>query len=532
MFPTTMAMKRLAFMLLLSAIIHPTAFAQCAGVTSCAAASCNASDVQNALNSINTDGTTLTIPSCSAGVNWSSSVTYNQTNSTIIIGASGPTGYNAQGSPTGFTDQTVILDNVNHASGDPATFQINAASGKSFRLSGITFETGASGGSSNTGPIRVSGSLSSIRIDHNHFSGLSYVSLLINGDHLFGVFDHNQVDLAAGSSFQGIWFWADNWDGDSNGDGSWADPTNLGTNQFMFAENNTFNGGGTGANDCTHGGRYVWRYNTMNDNIAIQTHPTGGSGRARGCRAWEVYNNNFVGSNSSPEYNVYFLSAGTGVMWGNSAPAGYEQFVSAHNVRSDNSDYSQTATPNGWGYCGTAFDGTGSGWDQNSSSSTGYACIDQVGRGVGQLLSGQFPSAVNTATNTMSWPNQAQEPVYEWMDTWTAVPGYGYGFWNVSEGPSVIVQNQDYYLWCNSSSPTGCTSYDGTSGVGSGLLAARPSTCTAKTGYFATDTSTLYQCGSGNTWAAFYTPYTYPHPLTQGTPVAPLPPTDLKAVVN
>lgn len=57
--------------------------------------------------------------------------------------------------------------------------------------------------------------------------------------------------------------------------------------------------------------------------------------------------------------------------------------------------------------------------------------------------------------------------------------------------------------------------FDGSSGVGVGLLSARPSSgLTVGVGYWATDESVLYRATSATTWTVHYTPYAYPHPLT------------------
>jgi len=190
-------------------------------------------------------------------------------------------------------------------------------------------------------------------------------------------------------------------------------------------------------------------------------------------------------------------------------------------------------TPSNWGYCGTQFGP--SNWDGNTDS-TGYPCIDQIGRGKGDLLKGNFPNKVNSTTGTISWPHQAIEPMYEWQDSYTG-PGYATSFWGSTT--SNIVANRDYYLWCNPASPAGCSNFDGTVGTGTGLLAARPATCTAGPGgntngvaYWATDTSTLYVCNPTNTWTAYYTPFTYPHPLTLGTDPAPVAPTNISVVIH
>jgi hypothetical protein len=98
---------------------------------------------------------------------------------------------------------------------------------------------------------------------------------------------------------------------------------------------------------------------------------------------------------------------------------------------------------------------------------------------------------------------------------------------------NAIAENQQFWNYK--------TSFNGTVGVGSGLLSARPSTCTTGVGYWATDQGEwnskhsgpdgqLYRCTSPNTWALYYRPLTYPHPLRTNSMVAP--PTNLSAVVE
>ena len=468
------------------------------------ALSCSSTDVQNALAKVTSDGAIINIPAGTC--QWSTTVTYNQTYSTTILGA-------GSRSIVGGGDVTVIVDDIARGS-DVPDLQVNTASGKSFRISGLTFQ-GGTGGTTYHGLLHISGTSQQVRIDHIHFNQILDTSMQV--DDVYGVMDHCLFDLGAGTTHNGIHF--DTPGAGGFGDEAWSAATSLGSSNFFFVENNTFNGGW--ADDCGDGGgRFVIRYNTLNG-TPIQTHPTGGGGRLRGCRAWEVYKNTYNGSSSSPVYNAFWVSNGTGVIWGNSAPVGYENFITGHVMRANNSTYAQTAPPNGWGYCGTGQTGTASAWDENTSS-TGYACIDQLGRGKGDLLVNNFPNAVDQATGTIAWPNQALEPIYEWDDTWAQVPGYPTGaFWAESDPPAV--QNRDYYLYAST--------FNGTSGTGSGLLSARPSTCTPEVAYWATDTQTLYQCATTNTWSVYYKPYVYPHPLdVTSSATAPAAPANLVAV--
>ncbi len=174
----------------------------------------------------------------------------------------------------------------------------------------------------------------------------------------------------------------------------------------------------------------------------------------------------------------------------------------------------------------------GSGWDDNTDH-LGYPCIDQPGRGLGDLLTGTFPTKTNSTTGTVAWPNQALEPIYVWNNSLVPNPGYGGSFYADDTGGRVVA-DRDYYAQATGIQTNSTTPFDGTTGTGWGTLANRPTTCTTGVGYWATNQGSwnksvsnpygvqqngasglLYKCTSTNTWTLYYTPYTYPHPLAQ-----------------
>jgi hypothetical protein len=286
----------------------------------------------------------------------------------------------------------------------------------------------------------------------------------------------------------------------------------------------------------------VARFNTINAMI-FQGHATqGGTLDYRGCRAHEYYQNTLNQTlTGNPTVDALFITSGTGMVWGNNATpsgtggtaTGYVNFISWIDDRYDSSTYPITVPPAGWGPCGTHFNGTASNWDGNTNSD-GYPCIDQVGRGVGDLVSGNFSSKCNITTNpgcnifTGQQTHEALEPWYEWLDAWSTPDTWGGTFSSIGLGnTNQIASNRDYYLNSNPGSGANCTGFTGSTGVGCGILSSRPSACTAGVAYWATDQGSwnasgsggqglLYKCtvtGNPGTWALFYTPYSYPHPL-------------------
>jgi hypothetical protein len=160
-------------------------------------------------------------------------------------------------------------------------------------------------------------------------------------------------------------------------------------------------------------------------------------------------------------------------------------------------------------------------------------CMDQPTRGAGVLLSGTTP--------TPSGPvNQALDPAYEAADS---LPGTATH--TLSSMFGSLINNRDWYAESvNQAAQTSATApFNGTSGAGHGTLARRPTTCTPRVGYWATDQGTwnrsgsggqgqLYVCTATNTWTLYYTPYVYPHPLISGGAPVPSPsaPTNLRII--
>lgn len=513
------------------------------------AASCNQTDVQTAFNGVTATTPTVNIPAgtqstCIWGASDTGvSLSVPSGSAGLTVAGAGSCSGDGRFNTLSCNDSTSIKDAMPNISGNPdrPVWSINVPSGVPLTVKGLTITgSGTSPVQTFAGAITVSGGSQLIHFTQMHLVNMNQVTLgLLSGTG--GLFDLSILQQANASIiFRTQAATTNDWAGQI----PWSQPTNLGTLSQWYFERDQIVGG---SSDCDKGGRFVVRYNTFIAGTGtaqwLLTHPTGEPGGAiRGCRAWEAYNNTFK-TNGITVFSQWFLSAGAGVTWGNtfdtSGGGSVSNLLTLIAERSTNTTYSQTPTPNGWGYCGTHQTGTGSAWDQNTNANSGYHCFDTPGMGVGDLITASatasFPTIVNTTTGTIAWIHQVSEGVYEWMDTYT--PGNWINANQYSSiSPAPLQKNADYFIWCNPSSTSGCTSFTGAQGVGSGTLASRPSTCTPGVGYFATDQGSwnhsgtgqsglFYKCGpSANTWAQTYTPAIFPNPLSSGsTPAAATP---------
>jgi hypothetical protein len=483
------------------------------------AASCSQAHVSTALSAVSAGGTVL-IPAGTC--NWSTGITWTAPANVTIRGAGSLT-------TMGGGDATVIVDDY---TANTPLMEITVASTGVFRMAGLTMQGGL-GGLKDWGMLRINGP-GVIRLDHNHFNtqthATSVVKVMTLVAEVTGVVDNSILDVRANDAvyvYQAI----------ANSNLPWAAATAFGGSDYFFFEDNQINGDVSGISsrlvDCFSSSRVVVRFNTLKYAAGPEVHATGHAGDDRGCRSMESYHNQFsqAPGQLGTAYNMHDASSGTHLVWGNAADANtLANFVIFNVTRKNNDTYGQAATPSGWGYCGTAFNGAGSNWDGNTDGALGYPCIDQPGRGQGQLLTGLFSSKLNDSTGSIAWPNQALEPVYVWMLSGTPTANV---YSNNSSGR--VVADRDYYAQVSGVQTTASSPFDGTSGTGWGTLANRPTTCTTGVGYFATDQGAwnastantegvqrngadglLYTCTSTNTWTLYYTPYTYPHPLRGG----------------
>lgn len=533
--------RRNLFFLTPLILVAPAGLCACSvNGTTLTAASASEGDV-SACASLIAAGDTLVIPA--GGATWNTTLTItiptSASSSTIttIQGATTCTGSGDHNLGTSgivsCIDGTTITGAV---SGNPSLVIVPPATGE-LRVTGLTITANTE---TYHGIVNFNGTSTNpgIRLDHCHFTGNPYGTGDIEIDGwVYGVIDHNIFFGAEANENEIRVYNGGYWNGETDGLGhaSWADSPHFGSNKAIYIEANYFYSNSTGrggyVNDCGVGGRFVTRFNTTYYQfVPSYTHGTTGSGGAyRGCRMLELYgnNNNWV---TAAYYTYMNMESGTAIIWGNTLQH-YRSIINEDNSRSAGpSVYLQKAPPAGWGYCGNYLGSqpTDSAWDGNTNSITGYPCMDQPGRGKGDLLEGNFPKVCDETRGCPNYtgtrPNQEMEPVYAWGNSYDSTMT---NYWQSSaDAKPIMANNRDYYFPCGSKNSS-CSSFTGAYGVGSGTLGSRPSTCTSGVGYWATDQGSwnrsgngfgngvFYVCSATNTWTSYYTPYTYPHPLAE-----------------
>jgi len=491
-----------------------SALAACSGSGTswnCTAGS-TVAQVQSAVNSA-TDGAVITFAAGS----------YSWGNGIALSNAKGVT---LQGAGAGSSIVTATAGSV---------ISMTTLSGNNthlYRITGFTFQNA---------PSNLifwffgNGTLNNLRVDHNTFSNYATGAIAIflgetssNGKY-FGLIDHNTFSGAV--NFMGMKVLGP------------GDPTRYatsvrGTGSNIFLEDNTFDFDsatdlGSGCIDAWFSSAVVFRFNTVRNCLVTAHGTTHGGGTVN----FEVYQNTLKRLGGDPTWQdgtrlVHHQGSGEITVWGNT-------FVHAGTIGGALSvTHYRSATPSAAGYDPTLgrCDGTSPRDGNTAPSGTyfGWPCWNQPGRA---------PAGGAPAYGTLS-------PIYTWMNvdssTSGKVPILIENPWSATNpGVATHIQSgRDYYDAVSASAQTSAAApFNGTTGMGFGTLANRPTTCshvTAPNGengggvaYWATDQGNwnnsvagpdgqLYRCSATNTWTVAYFPYTYPHPLQQGA-VVPVP---------
>lgn len=456
------------------------------GQTLTLSAGATAADVQAAIDNSD-DCATLTFDAGS--YSWTSDINFSMSKGVTLICA-------PAGNCTVTGDATLGMNGT-----------CSGTSTKLYRVSGFVF-SGESRRFWWYGPSACR--LTQIRIDHNTFSGQSGGITLMNfgenssvNNYFYGVVDHNTINYPTSIFFAEL----------INGTNSPAKGA-LGSAGNLFFEDNTItitdeDNSGSGCIDGWGGHAVVWRFNTVT-NCRILMH---GVVHEWGPINFEVYHNTILHTPLSDlptgYRSIHHQGSGTMMVFENviSQAPGQSHDANAMNVLHYRAF---EATPD---LC----DGTSPNDGNRAPIGTyaGYPCKRQPGRDVDATL----------------------YPIYSWRNHWSD-DGSLVRLECDGTAPSCtkhVVENRDYYNAVSKNPQTSPTSpFNGTSGMGFGLLANRPTTCMTGpeaadsgrggVGYWATDQGEwnsnnpgadgqLYICTATNTWSLHYTPYQYPHPL-------------------
>jgi hypothetical protein len=430
------------------------------------AASCSQTDVQAAIDQA-ADGDTVVVPAgtCTWG---------NPANSPVApvsIGRDPVTGQPSAQHPRkalsiigAGVDKTVIIDGQSQNPNIADALYWDTNDNAPSRLSGFTFQGGVVPAQANdNGTVFIFGTSHRLRVDNIKFIPTQQGMLHLAG-FLWGVIDHVIFQMGSVKETTALTIEHDAWVGPSgftgSGDGSWNDTDSFGTERAMFVEDSVFTSAsstvnGYCANDFS-GSRVVFRHNTFT-NCSLQGAGTDSRGRGRSQRQYEIYDNQFV-VNGGSVLNATGSGGGTGVVFKNNVLTSngavvnnIHEVVTNRATTIDDPLAPWTAQPGhgvmvcqgGTGTCNhcyastsrlacpacsnTSVDTTGNVWDGNQGGvgAEGYPCLDQPGRGQGDMIVDTGPNngiPTNQALGTPAWPREALDPVYAWSNTINGAP--------------------------------------------------------------------------------------------------------------
>jgi len=554
-------------------------------------------DVSRAIGSA-VDGDTVIIPAGTA--TWTSQLVLNK-----AITLQGQTTTDSVAGTA--VDKTLITYGLPTSPAVPL-IRVSSLSGKSYRVSGFTFQQ-VSTTSNLNGCISLEGQSKTVRVDNCHFKDMPHQSVFVYVKAgVYGVADHNVMQTSHTQCF--VFYNGSAGSSDIYGNAAWAAPTAWGSANFFFVEDNYMKhlsgiagSGFATATDGTFGGRFVLRHNHIYT-FTVANHGT--EGTVRGTRAQEVYGNDFhndatilAGGMRSGSVLVYnntwdgIALGGQGwslqafrseQVWpaqrftgwqGADGSSPWDVNDTEGNVEGHAPHQYWPTTPGTWGAVSSGSSTqvvasdtntwTSNKWkdygikrksndDMNRIMSTTngntvgitgveqppvvwkagdqyqihrvLVCLDQSGRGQGDLLTGTSPF-INNVTKTRAWPHQVLDPVYGWNNSQVRGPV------KVVSPGNTFVENRDYYNQAAAVNGVQQT------GVGVGTFANRPASGKngfdiagitpnpPGTAYWAADVPSINKSTDkgalyvwrGGAWVLYYQPYTYPHPLT--TDLAP-----------
>jgi hypothetical protein len=138
--------------------------------------------------------------------------------------------------------------------------------------------------------------------------------------------------------------------------------------------------------------------------------------------------------------------------------------------------------------------------------------VDNTAEGAWTKVREEFHDALNPPANhAVSGQPQHVSDSYSWgnmRNGATLFVGNPYIDGTVDYGGTTgLVPQENREFWREQGA------FDGTTGVGVGVMASRPAAAREGVGYWATDVRILFRGTAAGAWEAYYVPFTYPHPL-------------------